>query len=195
LHREKRQYTYADYLAWDENERIEIIDGIPYHTYGGEIIEGGPVMQAAPSRSHQEISGELYRQLANFLRGKSCKVYSAPFAVRLNADGDDDTAIEPDISVVCDRFRLDDRGCKGAPDLIAEVLSPSTARKDRIIKFNKYLRAGVREYWLVDPDTRTVQVCLLKDGLYFVSGYTDADTAPVDVLPGCMINLRDVFAE
>jgi Uma2 family endonuclease len=90
---------------------------------------------------------------------------------------------------------MDDKGYKGAPDLVVEVLSPSTAKHDRITKLNLYRQAGVREYWVVDPDTKTVQVCILKDGLYFILGYTDAETVPVSVLPGCEINLADVFAQ
>jgi len=195
LPQENRKYTYADYLSWPENERIEIIDGIPYHTYGGQITEGAPVMQAAPARVHQEISGEVFRQLANFLKDKSCKVYAAPFAVRLNADDSDDTVLEPDITVVCDKSKLDEKGCKGAPDVVVEILSPSTGRKDRMIKFQKYQQAGVREYWIVDPDTKTVQVCILEGGRYFTSVHADTDTAPVTVLPGCTINLYEVFAE
>ena len=109
-------YTLADVLTWDEQERIELIDG-------------APVMMAPPSRAHQKISGELGRQLGNYLDGKKCEVYAAPFAVRLFEKSGDrpenvDTLVEPDLSVVCDPDKLDDVGCKGAPDLIIEVLSP-----------------------------------------------------------------------
>ena len=131
-------YTLADALTWDEQDRIELIDG-------------APVMMAPPSRAHQRISMELSRQLANYLEGKRCQVYPAPFAVRLFEQAGDrpqdvDTLVEPDISVVCDRNKLDDMGCKGAPDLIVEILSPSTQRHDRLVKYNLYQRAGVREY-------------------------------------------------
>lgn len=195
LPQENRKYTYADYLSWPEDERIEIIDGVPYHTYGGQIIEGAPIMQATPNRAHQEVSGELFARLHEHLRGKPCKVYAAPFAVRLNADDNDDTTLEPDIIVVCDKSKLDEKGCKGTPDMVVEILSPSTARKDRIIKFQKYQQAGVREYWIIDPDTKSLQTCVLENGRYFVTVYTDTDTAPVTVLPGCTISLQDVFAE
>jgi Uma2 family endonuclease len=98
--------------------------------------------------------------------------------------------------VVCDNSKLDGKCCKGAPDLVIEILSPSTARMDKLLKFNQYQRAGVREYWIVDPDTKSVQVCTLNEsGLYVVVAYGDADTAPVSVLPGCEINLQDVFAD
>jgi len=195
LQQGQRKYTYADYLTWDKSERIELIDGVPYHTYGGPVIEGAPVMQAAPTTAHQSVSFELSGQLHRFLKGKPCKAFTAPFTVRLNAADNDDITLEPDIVVVCDSSKLDDRGCKGAPDLVIEILSPSTARKDRIIKFQKYQWAGVREYWILDPDTKTLQACILENGRYFVTGYTDADTAPIHVLAGCRINLKDVFAE
>lgn len=148
----QERFTFADVLTWDEGEHIEIINGEAF-------------MIATPSSRHQEISGELFRQLANFLEGKRCKVYPAPFGVRLfEQDGDSpedvDTMVEPDISVVCDRSKIDKHGCKGAPDLIIEILSPSTRRHDRLVKLNLYQRAGVREYWIADPENRTVRVML-----------------------------------
>jgi len=178
----EKRYTYSDYIQWDDDERWELIDGVPY-------------LMSAPNRRHQEISGNLYTQLRNFLKGKPCKVYYAPFDVRLNADTFDNTVVQPDIVVVCDSSKLDKRGCNGAPDFILEILSPSTARYDRIIKLEAYRRAGVREYWIVDPDTKTVQVCIYKDGLYFVEGYTDADTVLVRVLDGCKIDLSEIFRD
>lgn len=181
-------YTYASYLTWEENERIELLDG-------------RPVMMAPPSRLHQEILMELSRQLANFLEGKPCKIYPAPFAVRL-FEGQNDrpedvsTVLEPDITVVCDMNKLDDRGCKGAPDLIIEVLSPSTARSDRLVKLGQYQKAGVREYWIVSPDEQTVQVYCLQNG-YFVLNevYTRADIARVSVLSGCFVDMTRVFPD
>lgn len=180
------RYTLADALTWDERERIELIDG-------------APVMMAPPSRAHQEISGALFAQLHNYLDGKKCRVYAAPFAVRLfERPGDRpenvDTLVEPDLSVVCDPDKLDDIGCKGAPDLIIEVLSPSTQRHDRLTKYNLYERAGVKEYWIVSPDERTVQVSVLTDGRYRVlEVYTEQDIAKVHVLDGCFIELSRVF--
>ena len=182
----KGRYTFTDCLAWDEKERAELI--------GGEIV-----MMAPTSRVHQKISGELFRQLANFLEGKKCEVYAAPFAVRLfekNGDTpeDVDTMVEPDISVVCDHGKLDSHGCKGAPDLVVEVLSPSTQRHDRLTKYNLYERAGVREYWIVDPESKTVQVSVLDGGRYRVREvYTAGDIAKVNVLDGCFIELARVF--
>lgn len=186
LPREKPSYTYADYLSWDENERIELLDG-------------EPVMMAPPSRLHQEISMEISRQLANYLEGKKCKVYAAPFAVRLFEEENDvpdnvQTVFEPDITVVCDKNKLDGRGCKGAPDLVIEILSPSTARHDRLIKLGQYQRAGVQEYWIVSPEERTVQVYLLKDGFFHPHEvYGKTDIAKVNVLDGCFIELSKAF--
>ena len=180
------RYTLADALTWDEHECIELIDG-------------APVMMAPPSRAHQEISGALFAQLHNYLEGKKCRVYAAPFAVRLfERPGDRpegvDTLVEPDLSVVCDTDKLDDIGCKGAPDLIIEILSPSTQRHDRLTKYNLYERAGVPEYWIVSPDERTVQVSVLTGGRYRVCElYTAQDVAKVHVLDGCFIELSRDF--
>jgi Uma2 family endonuclease len=185
---EKARYTFADCLTWGENERIE-------------IINGEAIMMAPPSRIHQEILTELTRQLANFLEGKRCKVYPAPFGVRLfekdgNAPEDVDTLVEPDITVVCDRDKLDKHGCKGAPDLVIEILSPPSLRHDRLIKLGLYQRAGVREYWIVDPENKSVQV-FLRDGgsLQPYEDYGREDVAKVNVLEGCFIELCKVFSE
>ena len=184
----KDHYTFADCLTWGESERIE-------------IINGEAVMMAPPSRTHQEVSGALFAQLYAFLEGKKCRVYSAPFAVRLfEKDGDTpedvDTMVEPDISVVCDSSKLDDAGCKGAPDLVMEILSPSTMRHDRFTKFNLYQRAGVREYWIVDPVDKSVQAFLLEDGRYSAKDFGAAgDKIRVSVLEDCTIDLSRVFQE
>jgi Uma2 family endonuclease len=181
---EPKYYTYTDFLEWDEDVRAELLDG--------EIV-----MMAPPLRSHQGASGELFFQIRTFLTGKKCKVYSAPFAVRLfpQKNKRDDTVFEPDIVVVCDLEKLDDRGCNGPPDMVVEVVSPSSAKYDRVLKFRKYQKAGVREYWIVDPEIKTVQVCILENGRYVTSVYDENDKAPVSVLEGCEIDLSGVFAE
>ncbi len=144
---------------------------------------------------------EIARQLANFLEGKRCKVYPAPFGVRLfEKDGDTpddvDTMVEPDISVVCDKSKLDKHGCKGAPDLVVEILSPSTQRHDRLVKLGLYQRAGVREYWVVNPEDQTVQVFTLSNGLLLPHEVYDREgVAKVNVLDGCFIELAKVFRE
>ena len=180
--------TLADVMEWDEDVRVELIYGVPY-------------MMAPPSRRHQAIQFELGRQFGNFLEGKKCRAYSSPFGVRLfEKDGDSpgtvDTRVEPDLVVVCDRDKLDDEGCKGAPDLVIEILSPSTQRRDRLEKFNLYQAAGVREYWIVDPMTETVQVCVLEgDHFKLTEVYTAGAIARVNVLDGCFIELSKVFQE
>jgi Uma2 family endonuclease len=183
LTKEIPHYTYADYLEWDENLRAEIIDG--------EVN-----MLATPTSDHQAVSMELSIQLGNFLKGKPCKVYAAPFSVRLfpKEDASDDLVLEPDIAVICDASKIDKRGCNGAPDFIIEILSPSSLKYDRLVKFRKYQQAGVREYWIVDPETKLVQVNILDNGWYRTSVYDDTEKAPVSVLAGCEINLAEVFA-
>ena len=187
---EKERYTFADVLTWPDDERAEIINGEPV------------MMAPPPSRVHQEISFEISRQIGNYLDGKRCKVYPAPFGVRLfEQDGDSpedvDTMVEPDISIVCDPSKLDDHGCKGAPDMVVEVLSPSTQRHDQLVKLGLYQRAGVREYWIVDPMNKTVRVMLLDAGgvLQLHEVYDRAGVAKVNVLDGCFIELSKVFAE
>ena len=186
---EKSRYSFADFLAWDEHERAEII--------GGEIY-----LMGTPSSRHQEISFEIGRQLGNYLEGKRCRVYPAPYGVRLfEQDGDDpeavDTVVEPDISVICDRGKIDKTGCKGAPDMVVEILSPSTQRHDRLVKLGLYQRAGVREYWIVSPEEQTVQVMLLDSGgvLQLHEVYDRDSIAKVNILDGCFIELAKVFAE
>jgi len=184
---QEKKSTYADLLNWEEGERYELIDGEPR-------------MLSAPLRVHQRIFRKLFLQIGNYLEGKTCEVYSAPFDVRLfEQEGDTpydvDTVVEPDIVVVCDPSKLDEAGCKGAPDLIIEILSPSTRRHDRLTKFNLYQRAGVREYWIVDPDARVVSVHTLEEGQYGSPAvYTDTAPVPVGVLEGCVIDLPSIFA-
>lgn len=183
--RDPEEYTYADYLSWAEADRIQIIDG--------EAV----VMQAAPSRKHQQVLTNLMLQLGNYLAGKNCKVYPAPFAVTLDEEGlpDDEikTVVEPDITVICDPSKLTERGCSGAPDMIVEILSPTTARIDQIIKFNKYLQCGVKEYWIVDPETKVVLTYLLQNGKYVASAYGESRKVKVQVLSDCLIDLSKIF--
>jgi len=178
---ENKRYTYADYVSWDDDNRYELIDGVVY-------------LMSAPTFEHQGISGELYRQLANFLKGKACKVFIAPCDVCLTGLGDeDDTVVQPDILVVCDESKLDGKRCNGAPDMVIEVLSPSTSRRDLFLKLKKYQTAGVREYWIVSPDAKAVNVHILKNGQYVINSYGSTDTVPVFVLDGCNIELAEVF--
>ena len=181
--KKEERYTYADYYSWDDGKRLELIDGVAYE------------MPLAPGRRHQQTIGAFHLQIGSFLEGKPCKVYMAPLDVRLNADGADDTVVQPDVLVVCDRAKLDEHGCKGAPDLVIEVVSPPSASRDFIKKFQVYLRAGVREYWVADPHEKVVQVFMLEDGRYAASAFEGEDKIPVGVLPGCVVDLRDVFVD
>lgn len=189
-------YTYADYLAWPEGERWELIEGVPYN------------MSPAPTRRHQGFAGELLRQIANFLDDKPCKVYPAPFDVRLLPDASQEefrnaadkhvtTVVQPDISVICDPEKLDDRGCLGAPDIIIEILSPSTAAKDQIQKVALYERCGVKEYWIVHPTDNTVTIRRLnKQGKYGIPEiYEGKGSLAMRTLEGLDIDLDRVFRE
>jgi Uma2 family endonuclease len=138
-------YTIEDIYALPEGTRAELIDGQMY-------------LMAPPARHHQEIVGALYRKIADYIdsKGGSCKPYIAPFAVFLN--GDDRNYVEPDISVICDRSKLTEKGCAGAPDWVIEIVSPSSRRMDYSTKVFKYRSAGIREYWIVDPDKKRITV-------------------------------------
>ncbi|MCL2046553.1 MAG: Uma2 family endonuclease [Oscillospiraceae bacterium] len=178
-------YTYADYITWDDDERWEIIDGVPY------------LMAPAASPSHQGISMDLSRQVSSFLKGGSCKVFHAPFDVRLfpTDDNSDNTVVQPDIVVICDIEKIDKRGLSGVPDLVIEILSPSNIRHDMLTKFNLYRRAGVPEYWIVDPEGRYITVYTYDKGNYVALMYGKEETVPVHVVPGLTINLSEVFDE
>ena len=182
----EKSYTYEDLLSWDDGNRYELYDGIL-------------VVMESPSDTHQAISMELARQLANFLVGKKCKAFSAPFDVRLfekpgDSPEDVDTVVQPDLMVVCDQSKLDRHGIYGAPDLVVEIISPSTQRYDRLVKLDLYQRAGVQEYWIVDPLYRSVQVLTLTGGqLLPKEVYGRTGIARVNVLEGCFIDLSTVF--
>lgn len=183
------KYTYKDYLNWPGEERWELIDGIPYN------------MSPEPARKHQKILGELFTSIHNYLKNKECEVYSAPFDVRLLTDniGDEETTnvVQPDISVICDSSKLDNRGCKGSPDLIMEIVAPSTLKKDLKEKFYLYERAGVKEYWIVYPDKKTmVSYILNEDGKCGrPEVYSEEDSLKVNVLESLEINLTDIFKD
>ena len=157
--RDTQHHTYADYLIWSADRGDEVIDGVAY--------VGEP---PSPSRLHQEVVGEIYRQVTNSLEGKPGSAYVAPLDVRLpkggGADDQIDTVVQPDIFVVCDARKVDERGMCGAPDWVAEVLSPSTARYDRTLKLRAYERARVPEVWLIDPTDRTVAIHRIAEGRY-----------------------------
>lgn len=183
------KYTYADYLTWSDEERWELINGYPYS------------MSAAPSRRHQKVSGVLFNEFYNFFKGKPCEVYIAPFDVRLSEDTSEDHVIEnvvqPDLSIFCDEKKLDDKGAIGAPDLVVEILSHSTAAKDMKTKLLLYQQFGVKEYWIVDPENQTIEIILLnKDGKYHPGiVYAPGQKCPSTHFKGLEIDVEAVFAE
>jgi len=184
------RYSYADYLTWDDGKRRELIDGQVF------------CMSPSPTRQHQLISNRLERQLDSYLLDKRCEMYHAPFDVRFVetvdnvADDYIDTVVQPDIVVICDPKKLDDRGCKGSPDLIIEILSPSTSRMDMTIKFELYQHFAVKEYWIVHPKDQTILVFkYLESGLYGVPDrYCAEDSIPVTLLGDLVIDLTRVFS-
>jgi Uma2 family endonuclease len=182
---EMRGFTYADYKSWelDEGERYELVGGTAYAV-------------AAPNDRHQAILTELIRQIANYLYGKPCKVRAAPYDVRLfyAEDESDDTVVQPDISVICDERKRGNEGCRGAPDLVVEILSPSNTSEECVRKFNLYLKAGVHEYWILDPQSETAQVFVLRDGAYVGRVYGSASPLSSAVIEGLSVTLGDVFA-
>jgi len=181
------RYTYADYCRWGDDERWELIDGVAYD------------MCAAPSHVHQYIVGNFYGLLWAQLEGHPCHAYVAPFDIRLprtdEADDAVDTVVQPDIVVVCDKTKLDGRGCRGAPEFVVEVISPSTASKDIIKKTAVYESRGVKEYWIVHPVDRILFVRLLTDdGVFTPAEALEATgTIAVRTLEGVSIDFDRVF--
>lgn len=167
-------YTIDDIYALPEGTRAELIDGQIYY-------------MAPPSRKHQEITGELFATIREYIHSNhgSCRPYIAPFAVFLNAN--DKNYVEPDISVICDPNKLNDKGCVGAPDWIIEVVSPGSRRMDYMTKLFKYRTAGVREYWLVDPEKNRVIIYNFEQDT--MEEYSFADDVPSGIYPGFSINL------
>ena len=187
--RSEKHFTYGDYLTWPDEERWELIRGEAY------------AMSPAPNRRHQKFSGAIFYQMYSFFEEKPCEVYHAPFDVRFpdfpgQADDDIDTVVQPDIAVVCDRSKLDDRGCRGAPDLVVEILSPSTAAKDLREKLDLYESRGVREYWVLHPVENLVTVFLLNDaGTYGKpSVHAGDESVKSRTFEGLAVDLKKVFA-
>ncbi len=180
-------FNYGEYCSWNNDERCELINGVVYD------------MTPAPSKQHADILGELFYALKSYFSDKPCRAYVAPFDVRL-ADSDecDDlvkTVVQPDILVVCDEKKLDKKGCLGAPDFIIEILSPSTAAKDCIIKRALYEKHGVKEFWTVDPINRLVTVYVLNSsGVYEVPRmFDDQARINVSIFAGLELDMAKVF--
>ncbi len=185
----KQGFSYKDYYGWDDGKRWELIDGVEY--------DMGP----APLRIHQDVSRELLILLYNFFKDKKCKVYAAPFDVRLSeienaADEEIFTVVQPDITVVCDASKLDERGCKGAPDLLVEIISPSSAGRDMKTKRNLYEKHGIREYWLIHPHDKIALVYLLGADRHYgkAAVYAQDDIIESGIFEGLKIRLSDLFA-
>ena len=174
-----RQYTVEEYYKIREDIRAELFEGY--------LV----VMESATLR-HQGMVVEIAANLHTFLKGKECKVFVSPGVQLFESEA---TIFEPDIVVVCDKSKFGKRNVNGAPDLVIEILSPSTSRMDRKLKFDKYQKAGVKEYWIVDPERNLLEVNLLVNDKYMTTIYEETDTAPVHILDGFKINLADVFAD
>ncbi|MBX2926852.1 MAG: Uma2 family endonuclease [Saprospiraceae bacterium] len=180
-------YTYADYMLWQFQERVELIRGRLFR------------MSPAPNLMHQRISQGLNRCLLNFFYQKPCQVFAAPFDVRLSVGskrGKDSTVVQPDLCVVCDESKLDEQGCAGAPDLVVEILSPGNSGKEMKEKFRVYEEAGVREYWIVNPAEHLALVYILHaEGRYIgLAPVTEEDPLRSHIFPELVIDLKEVFA-
>lgn len=178
LHQEKK-YTIEDIYALSDNQRAELIDGQFY-------------LMAPPGRIHQKLVSEFTQLIGSYIKSKGgdCEVYPAPFAVFLNKDNQN--YVEPDISVICEKDKLDDRGCNGAPDWIIEIISPSAQQIDYGIKLFKYRSAGVREYWIVNPMKRTVNVFDFEHD-QLSNLYTFDDPTPVCIYKDLSIRIADLL--
>ncbi len=183
-------YGYADYLTWTMPEMVELIRG--------KIFKMSP----APSSRHQQVSLNLTLAIGNFLKRKKCKLYTAPFDVRLplstnqKTDKEITTVVQPDLCVICDSAKIDTRGCLGAPDWIIEILSMYTSAKDLREKFDVYEEAGVKEYWVVYPQEQTIIIYVLNsEGKYesTLKPYVRTDRVKPVTLPELTVNLEEIF--
>jgi len=180
--------TYEDYLKFPSDERWEIIDGVAYN------------MSPAPATRHQEVAGTLYRKISDALEGRPCRAFIAPFDVRLPLDDEPDdevtTVLQPDVVVICERAKVDTRGCRGAPDFVIEVASFSSTSRDQIQKARVYERHGVKEYWVVHPWDRLVYIRRLgADGLFGNIDIVSEGTVAVRAIPGLSVDLSLALAQ
>lgn len=183
-----KSYTYADYLKWTFDERLELIKG--------KIFKMSP----APGTRHQSVSGAVFNELYNYLKSKSYSVFAAPFDVRLTRRSDSDkdivTVVQPDICVICDASKIDEKGCIGAPDIVIEILSPGNNKKELQNKYEVYEEAGVPEYWIIHPLEKTFLKYILTDGHFQPTRLlTIGDDVTTPILPGLVIGLENLFAE
>lgn len=183
------RYTYADYLLWKFTERVELLKGRIFKL-------------AAPSRRHQTVAGNLHIQLGNALWKNPCKVYVAPFDVRLTKfssakNTEVTTVVQPDLCVICDPLKLDDKGCIGAPELVIEILSPGNSRTELKDKFELYQENGVLEYWIVNPTDNVIQVWNLSDDgiLLNAAPFLEGDTITTPLIPNLQLSVSDAFMD
>lgn len=179
-----KQYSYSDYLLWKFSERVELIKG---------FIKK---MSPAPNRMHQAISSNLNVYLHNHFKGKSCNFYAAPFDVRLPIKSNNKTAtvVQPDLCVICDKSKLDDAGCNGAPELIIEILSPNNSKHDLDTKFKLYEEAGVLEYWIIEPTGKIVFIYTLVNKKYIgLQPFTEGNEIISPLFPDFKVVLDDIF--
>ena len=174
-----QRYTAADYVTWNDGHRYELFHGSIH------------AMSPAPNLYHQGASRNLSFEIGRFLKPKAiCRIFYAPIDVFLS----DDTVVQPDIIVVCDPQKLQKKGCVGAPDLVVEILSPSTSKTDWKDKFTLYEEAGVREYWIVNPDENLLHVFRLTDGKFLLTGtYSAEDTVNIGIFDDARLDLNKVF--
>jgi len=176
-------YTYEDYLTWPDDERWELIDGQAIKMY-------------APTIQHQRISGNILFEFKLYLKGKPCEAFHAPVDVLFSVGEGADTVLQPDILVICDRDKLEPRAVKGAPDLVVEILSPSTRNKDCTVKLQKYELHGVKEYWIIDPIAKAVTVYVLNaKGNFEATTYKDNDEVSSVVLSDFTVSLTTIFSD
>ncbi|TAF73349.1 MAG: Uma2 family endonuclease [Bacteroidetes bacterium] len=180
-----KTYTYADYLTWRFDEMVELLRGYIYK------------MSPAPNTYHQRITGSIFTEISYKLKKNKCKVFIAPFDVRLKrslVDKEITTVVQPDVCIVCNPELIDTRGCNGAPDFVLEVLSPFTSKKDLTVKYKLYEEAGVSEYWVVYPGENILEVYLLTNGSYVLANkYGREDKVKLKILPNLEIDLMEVF--
>lgn len=182
-------YTYADYLTWDLKERVELLKG--------KIFKMSP----APNMMHQKISIRISSKIFNFLVDNKCEIFSAPFDVRFpgksKKDEDITTVLQPDICVICEQSKLDDRGCNGAPDIVIEILSPVNNKKELKNKYEIYESSGVKEYWVVSPQDKTFLAYTLDSDGKYIPGrlLVEGHIYESIVLKGFVLNLEEIFKD
>jgi len=187
-----KTYSYADYLTWQFEQYVELIKGKIWK------------MSPAPRTKHQRVIRKITYKLESFLLQKTCELFISPFDVRLydkkkseKVNQDIFTVVQPDLCIICDKTKIDELGCLGAPDLIVEILSPGNSRKEMRVKYELYEESGVREYWVADPERQTVHVFGLNENEVFESKkiFVSDDVMHSFIFPDLLIDLNEIFQE